>query len=111
MLYELRIYHIHPGKMQEILARFRDRTLQIFAKHGMKVTEFWEDADEANNRLYYIMEHPDMETRNQNFDHFHNDPEWIELKRVTEQNGPLYEKIDVVYLKMVPFFNNPQIQN
>ncbi|WP_223192250.1 NIPSNAP family protein [Paenibacillus sedimenti] len=34
MLYELRIYHIHPGKMQEIQARFRDRTLQIFAKHG-----------------------------------------------------------------------------
>ena len=32
------------------------------------------------------------------------DPEWLELKRVTEQDGPLYEKIDIVYLKKVPFF-------
>lgn len=104
MIYELRIYYIHQGKMQEIQARFRDRTLQILANHGMKVTEFWEDANEENNRLYYVMEHSDIETRNQSFENFHNDPEWLELKRVTEQNGPLVEKIDIVYLRTVPFF-------
>ncbi|MCR2804287.1 NIPSNAP family protein [Paenibacillus soyae] len=104
MLYELRIYYIHPGKMQEIQARFQNRTLQIFANHGLKVTEFWEDANEENNRLYYVMEHSDMETRNQSFEKFHNDPEWLELKRVTELNGPLFEKIDIVFLKTVAFF-------
>ena len=104
MLYELRIYHINPGKMQDIQARFRDHTLQIFANNRLKVTEFWEDADETNNSLYYVMEHPDMETRNQRFNRFDIDPEWLELKRVTEQDGPLYEKIDIVYLKKVPFF-------
>lgn len=104
MLYELRIYHINPGKMQDIQTRFRDHTLQLFAKHGMNVTEFWEDANEANNRLYYVMEHSDMETRNQHFNRFHEDPVWIELKRVTEQDGPLFEKIEIVYLKKVPFF-------
>src|SRR4051794_23543313 len=104
MLYELRIYHINPGKMQDIQARFRDHTLQIFANNSLKVTEFWEDADETNNRLYYVMEHHDMETRNQRFNRFDVDPEWLELKRVTEQDGPLYEKIDIVYLKKVPFF-------
>lgn len=40
MLYELRIYHIHPGKMQAINDRFSNHTLRIFAKHGIKVIDF-----------------------------------------------------------------------
>jgi tRNA nucleotidyltransferase (CCA-adding enzyme) len=104
MMYELRIYHICPDKLQDILERFRDHTLQMFKKHGMKVTEFWEDADEATNRLYYVMEHADIETRNRHFERFHEDPAWIELKRVTEQNGPLFQKIETIFMKKVPFF-------
>ncbi|MCL6458133.1 MAG: NIPSNAP family protein [Gorillibacterium sp.] len=104
MIYELRIYHANPGKMQELKARFSDHTLQLFEKHGLKVTQFWEDMEEANNRLYYVMEHQDMAARNQGFDHFGNDPEWKEVLRVTELNGPLCHKVDVVYLKTVPFF-------
>lgn len=30
-------------------------------KHGMKVTLFWEDIDDLNNRLYYIVEHVKQE--------------------------------------------------
>jgi hypothetical protein len=104
MLYELRVYHIHPGKMQEIKARFRDYTLGIFAKHGMKVIAFWENTDEARNSLYYVMEHQNLESRNQSFEDFNKDPDWIELKRATEQNGPLIKEKEIVFLKTVPFF-------
>lgn len=104
MLYELRTYHVVPGRMQTILDRFRDDTIRIFAKHDMKVTNFWVDADESTNRLYYVLEHPDAASRERNFQAFQEDQEWLDLKNRTEQNGPLYEKIDIIYLKKAPFF-------
>ncbi|KRF13374.1 NIPSNAP family protein [Paenibacillus sp. Soil787] len=104
MLYELRIYQVVPGRMQAILDRFRDNTIRIFAKHDMKVTNFWVDVDETKDRLYYVLEHQDMDSRERNFQAFLEDQEWLELKERTEQNGPLHENIDIVYMNKAPFF-------
>jgi hypothetical protein len=106
MLYELRVYHVAPGKMQVIQDRFKDHVIALFGKHGMKVTLFWEDIDEASNRLYYVVEHANMEMRNLNYERFRQDPEWIELKRVTELNGPLVSKQESIFMKDVAFFSN-----
>jgi len=106
MLYELRVYHVNPGKMQVIQDRFKDHVIDLFMKHGMKVTLFWEDYDEAINRLYYVVEHSNMEMRNLNYDRFRNDPDWIELKRITELDGPLLNKQESIFMKNVSFFEN-----
>ncbi|MFE5318439.1 NIPSNAP family protein [Paenibacillus sp. NPDC056579] len=104
MLYELRIYYIYPGKMQDINDRFAKHTLGIFAKHGMRVTDFWIDTDPEHNRLYYVMEFPDMESRNKSFEAFRNDPEWQKVKEETERDNPIVEKVESIYLKQAPFF-------
>ena len=36
MVYELRIYHANEGKLDALLARFRDHTIAIFNRHGLK---------------------------------------------------------------------------
>ena len=41
MIYELRIYHVSPGRMGDLLARFRDITIDI-----------WNDADELATRNF-----------------------------------------------------------
>ena len=41
MIYEHRTYVIPPGKMDAILARFRDDTFRLFEKHGIGVVGFW----------------------------------------------------------------------
>lgn len=33
-VYELRIYYTHPGKLPDLLTRFRDHTCKIFENHG-----------------------------------------------------------------------------
>jgi len=104
MLYELRIYQVVPGRMQAILDRFRDDTIKIFAKHNMKVSSFWVDADETKNRLYYVLEHPDAVSRERNFKAFLEDQEWLDVKKRTEQNGPLHENIEIIYMKEAAFF-------
>jgi hypothetical protein len=102
MIYELRIYYINPGKMEDIHKRFSMLTLDLFKKHGMNTVDFWEDA-EGKNVIYYILEHKDMETRNQSFDAFQKDPEWIEGRRLSELKGSIVEKIEVSFMNRVPY--------
>ncbi|MBP1154998.1 MULTISPECIES: NIPSNAP family protein [unclassified Paenibacillus] len=105
MIYELRIYHIHPGKMQAINNRFSNFTLGIFAKHGMRVADFWEDISAENNRLYYVLEFDDMEARDAAFKAFQSDPEWQKVKSESEKDGPIVEKLESIFLKRVPYFS------
>jgi len=105
MLQELRIYDVNPGKMKVIQDRFRDHVIQLFMNHDMKITHFWEDA-EANNRLYYVVEHANMEMRNLNYNRFRNDPVWIEVKRISELDGPLVNKQESIFMEDTAFFQN-----
>jgi hypothetical protein len=104
MLYELRIYYIHPGKLQSINDRFANHTLSIFASHGMRVTEFWEDVDTDHNRLYYVMEFENREDRDTKFEAFKNDPEWLKVRNESEIDGPIVEKVESVFMKRAPYF-------
>jgi len=62
-VYELRIYHAVPGKLDRLVARFRDYTDSLFAKHGMKSLAYWMALDEPvkSSTFVYILEHPSRE--------------------------------------------------
>src|ERR1700736_2705305 len=46
VVYELRVYHANEGKLDALLARFRDHTIAIFDRHGMKSVAYWTPTDE-----------------------------------------------------------------
>lgn len=106
MIYELRTYDIHPGKMKAIHDRFTNHTLHIFAKRGMKVVDFWEDTDPSNNRIYYVMEFKDKETRDQCFEQFGKDPEWLKVKAESEKDGPIVAKVESIFMQRVPYWGS-----
>jgi len=106
MIYELRVYEVHPGKMQAVQDRFRDHVIQLFKKHDMNIVQFWEDLEPGNNRLYYLVEHTDLETRHVNYDRFNKDPEWHQVKRMTEVDGPIVKKHESFFMHNVAFFEN-----
>jgi hypothetical protein len=103
MLYELRIYTMHAGRMDAILHRFGQHTLGIFERLGMKVYDFWIDQT-GLPKLYYVMEYKDMEERQQQWDSFRQDPEWIEVKLKSEKSGPIVEKLEEIFMKHAEFF-------
>lgn len=109
-VYELRVYHLVAGKLPELLARFRDHTMTIFERHGMKNVAYWNatDAPQKDNLLVYMLAHPSREAADANWKAFRADPEWIEVKQKSEANGPLVEKIDSTYLAMTGF--SPQLR-
>lgn len=104
-VYELRVYHAAPGKLRDLLARFRDHTIKIFDRHGIKSVAYWLPIDEPekNNTLYYIVQHPSREAAVANWNSFGDDPEWKRVHEQSEANGKLVEKIDSTFLTLTDF--------
>jgi hypothetical protein len=104
-VYELRIYHAMPGKLDTLIARFRDHTDALFARHGMKSVAYWTALDEPvkSSTFFYILEHPSREAAAANWKAFQDDPEWQSVKAKSEENGKLVEKIDSTYLELTDF--------
>ena len=105
VVYELRIYHAYEGKLNDLLARFRDHTIEIFRRHGMKSIAFWVPTDEPlkGRTLVYILEHPSRAAATENWKSFQADPEWVKVKGESEAKGQLVEKIDSTYMTMTDF--------
>ena len=101
-VYELRIYHAAPGKLDELVARFRDHTDKLFLKHGLKSLAYWTALDEP-------AKHPSREAATANWKAFQDDPEWQAVKAKSEENGKLAEKIDSTYLTPTDFPQTPRI--
>jgi hypothetical protein len=62
-VFELRTYTAPDGKLGDLHARFRDHTIRIFNKHGMKSVLYLspQDAPDSANTLIYVLEHPSRE--------------------------------------------------
>ena len=104
-VFELRTYHATPGKLDNLLARFRDHTTTLFAKHGMTQFGYWvpaEAKDGAGETLIYLLVHQSREAAEASFKAFRADPEWIKVKAESEVNGSLTVKDGVQSVMMAP---------
>jgi hypothetical protein len=104
-VYELRIYHANEGKLDALLARFRDHTVAIFNRHGLKSVAYWTPTDEPlkGKTLIYILKHPSREAATANWKSFHDDPEWVKVSTESEKDGKLVEKVDSTYMTLTDF--------
>ena len=105
VVYELRVYHANEGKLDALLARFRDHTVAIFNRHGLKSVAYWTPTDEPlkGKTLIYILKHPSREAATANWKSFHDDPEWVKVSTASEVNGKLVEKVDSTYMTPTDF--------
>jgi NIPSNAP protein len=104
-VYELRIYQAAPGKLVQLLARFREHTTKLFDRHGMKNVAYWTAVDEPrkSNTLIYILEHPSREAAATNWKSFEDDPEWKSVRDKSEANGKLVENVESTFLVLTDF--------
>ena len=91
--------------MGDLLARFRDHTINLFHRHGMKSVAYWTPVDEPekSNTLIYILYHPSREAATANWKAFQDDPEWKSVKEKSEVNGKLAEKVDSTFMALTEF--------
>ena len=105
VVYELRVYTANEGKMDALLARFRDHTITIFKRHGMESVAYWTPTDEPlkGRTLFYILRHPSREAATANWAAFHDDPEWKRVSAASEVNGKLTTSTESTFLKLTDF--------
>jgi hypothetical protein len=77
-LFELRIYKAAEGKLGKLDARFRDHTIRLFEKHGMRNVAYWHPTDEPNSKdhLIYIIKHESRAAAKASWQAFGADPDW-----------------------------------
>jgi uncharacterized protein YbaA (DUF1428 family) len=98
-VFELRTYQAHPGKLDDLHARFRDHTLALFAKHGMTNVGYWVPKENEGNTLVYLMAYPSRDDREKMWKSFVADPEWKAVYAKSHENGKLVAKVESVFLK------------
>jgi hypothetical protein len=93
-IYELRTYTAAEGKLDNVVARFRDHTVRIFERHHMKSVGYWlpSEGPMAGTTLIYILEHPNREEARKNWAEFSADPEWQKVRAESEVNGRILAK-------------------
>ena len=99
--YELRVYHPHPGKLDALNARFREHTLKLFEKHGMRNVAYWieQPSDTApGGKVIYVLAYPSREARDASWQAFVADPDWQAAYKASHANGPLVKKADSKFL-------------
>ena len=98
-VYELRTYTAPDGKLGELNTRFRDHTIRIFNKHGMKSVLYMtpQDAPDSANTLIYVLEHPSREAAKKAWADFQADPEWVKVSADSQVNGRIVSKVVSVF--------------
>ena len=89
-VFELRIYKTPPGRLENLNARFRDHTLNLFSKHGMTNFGYWTPMDEKqgkNSTLIYILAHKSREAAAESFNNFRKDPDWVAARKASEEKA------------------------
>lgn len=99
--FEMRTYFVPPGKLEALHARFRDHTNQLFVKHGMQLVGYWVPMDKNmhyESKLVYMLAYPSRSARDKSWKEFNADPEWKKVRKESEKNGKIVEKVESVFM-------------
>ena len=94
MLYEMRVYYCIPGRLPALLKRFETRTLAIWQKHGIRQAGFFTTViGETNLQLIYFLAWESLAERENKWNAFMADPEWLAARAETEKDGQIVERV------------------
>jgi hypothetical protein len=89
-VFELREYTASEGNLGALDSRFRDHTIKLFEKHGMKNLAYWHldpKQKEADRKLIYILAHKSEKAGQDSFAAFRQDPDWVKARGESEKKA------------------------
>ena len=93
IVYEMRTYTTEAGRLPALHARFRDHTVKLFEKHGMKnviyLTPIDDEGKPVDNKLVYLLAHKSQAAAKASFDSFRQDPDWKVARDASEKDGKI----------------------
>jgi hypothetical protein len=99
MVVELRIYYCAPTRLPALLERFTGTTLAFFEKYGITQIGFWTTLiGPDNHALTYMLQWESLAEREQKWNAFQSDPEWIAKRAASEADKPIIARIENQFL-------------
>lgn len=103
-VFEWRTYTCLPGRLPNLITRFKDHTLKLFEKHHMEnIAYFTSIEKEGQSKLVYLLAHKNEEEAAKSWAAFRADPVWIAARDASEKDGKIVEKVESVLLKPLSF--------
>lgn len=98
-VFELRIYHVTPGKVAALETRFRNEASKLLAKHGLDAVGYWvpDDAPASDDTFIYLLAHPNRAAAKQHWAEMFADPAFQSMMK-EEQADKLVQKVDDIYM-------------
>lgn len=94
MIYELRQYECLPGKLADVVERFRRDVAPLWKDMEIHCLGFWTTmVGPSDQTLHYILAWQSLADRDAKWRTFAQDPRWLAAKAHTEQAGPLVARI------------------
>lgn len=94
MIHELRIYRCVPGRLPALLQRFEKVTLSLWDRHGIRQAGFWTTlVGGSNQELHYLLAWESLAEREQKWNAFMADPEWLAARAESERDGPIIANV------------------
>lgn len=78
MIYDMRIYDIQPGRLEEYMAAVREVGLPVRQRYGVKLAGWYYTEVGPLNRVVHIWAFRDWAHMNEAKQQFRNDPDWKE---------------------------------
>ena len=104
MIYELRNYRCHPGKLDAVLQRFEGPTLAIWRRMGFRPLGFWTArSEDGADLLVYIVAWDSAAEREAKWAEFLADPDWKAARTASETDGPLLASFATTVLTPTSF--------
>jgi hypothetical protein len=104
MIYEMRVYRCLPNRLPALLRRFRDHTLKIWERHGIRQAGFWTTVvGESANDLTYLVAWESMAERETKWAAFQADSEWQSARAESEKDGPIILNVSNQFLAPTSF--------
>jgi hypothetical protein len=98
-VFELRTYKAAPGKLGKLDARFRDHTIRLFERYGIRSVAYWHPSDEPDSKdiLIYVIKHESKAAADKSWKAFLADADWKKAARESGV-GRLAQRPDSVYM-------------
>ncbi|MDZ4848311.1 MAG: NIPSNAP family protein [Pirellulaceae bacterium] len=107
-VFEMRIYYAAEGKLDALHSRFRDHTVKLFEKHGIKNIGYWAPIENPERKLVYLLAYPSRDARTASWKAFMADPDWQKAYKASEVDGKLVDKVDAKFYSATDY--SPLIQ-
>lgn len=100
----MRVYHCLPGRLPALLNRFETITLGFFERYGIRQAGFWTTlVGESSSSLTYLLAWESLAEREQKWNAFATDADWLAKRAETEREKPIVASISNQFLAPTSF--------